>query len=134
MCSFIGYKSKSIIVQFSGFKLVNEKYHRANLKWARRGNAVNRKKIPTYGIGNLKRQFAIENAIFNRFRPAFVDFHNSLRLPPIRCVYYAKKKKKKEKKKKRQFILYASDPSYQAFIVTLLHQDTSADHQRRISR
>ena len=32
MCSFIGYKCKScIIIQFSGFKLVNEKYHRPNL-------------------------------------------------------------------------------------------------------
>ena len=32
MCSFIGYKNKSCItVQFSGFKLVNEKYHMPNL-------------------------------------------------------------------------------------------------------
>ena len=32
MCSFTGYKCKScIIVQFLGFKLVNEKYHRPNL-------------------------------------------------------------------------------------------------------
>ena len=31
-------------------------------------------------------------------------------------------------------VLYASYPSYQAFIVTLLHQDTSVDHQRRVSR
>ena len=30
-------------------------------------------------------------------------------------------------------VFYASDPSYHAFIVILLHQDTSADHQRRIS-
>ena len=32
MCSFISYKCKRyIIVQFSGFKLVNEKYQRPNL-------------------------------------------------------------------------------------------------------
>ena len=36
-------------------------------------------------IGNLKRQFAIENPIFNRFRSALVDSRNRLRLPPIRC-------------------------------------------------
>ena len=31
-------------------------------------------------------------------------------------------------------VFNASDPSYHAFILILLHQDTSADHQRRISR
>ena len=32
MCSFTGYKCKScVIVQFPGFKLFNEKYHRPNL-------------------------------------------------------------------------------------------------------
>ena len=34
-------------------------------------------------IGNLKRQYAVENAIFNRFRSALVDLRNCL--PPIRC-------------------------------------------------
>ena len=38
-------------------------------------------------FGNLKRQFAIENAIFNRFRSALVDSRNSLRLPPIQCEF-----------------------------------------------
>ena len=35
-------------------------------------------------IGNLKGSFAIENAIFNRFRSTLGD---NLRLPPIRCVF-----------------------------------------------
>ena len=34
-------------------------------------------------IGNLKRQYAVESAIFNRFRSALVDLRNCL--PPIRC-------------------------------------------------
>ena len=36
-------------------------------------------------IGNLKQQYAIENAIFSHFWSALVDSQNSLRLPPIRC-------------------------------------------------
>ena len=34
-------------------------------------------------IGNLKRQYAVENAIFNRFWSALVDLRSCL--PPIRC-------------------------------------------------
>ena len=34
-------------------------------------------------IGNLKRQYAVENAIFNRFRSALVDLRNCLL--PIWC-------------------------------------------------
>ena len=34
-------------------------------------------------IGNLKRQYAVENAIFNCFQSALVDLRNFL--PPIRC-------------------------------------------------
>ena len=53
MCSCIDYKCKSFkIFQFSGVKLVSEKYHRPNLQWARCWNAVYHKKfqhmIPDY--------------------------------------------------------------------------------------